>query len=59
MHSSRMRTVHCSDHLLGVGIGVSGQGVSVWGCLSEGVWPGDGGVCLLCPGGGGGVWQNF
>ena len=44
MHSSRMRTVHCSSHV--PGRGVSAQGV----CLSRGVC-----VCLprgdVCPGG--------
>ena len=45
MHSSRMRTVRCSDHLGGGGGGGvwgSAQGVSSWGGLPEGG---------VCPGG--------
>ena len=36
MHSSRMPTIHCSDHL-GVGV-VSAQGVSAKGSVCQGVY---------------------
>ena len=65
MHYSRMRTVHCSSHLLG-GVCVCVEGVSAYwvvsaqgGLLREksgqvgGVCPGGG--CLPSPSGGGGL----
>ena len=49
MHSSRMRTICCSGHLIG---GVCPGGVSAWGCLPNGV---SARGCLpggsVCPGG--------
>ena len=42
MHSSRMRTVHCSGRLGGGGSAQGGiclQGVSAWGCLPRGCTP--------------------
>ena len=46
MHSSRMRTVRCSNRLLGVSVRGGVGGSARRGCLPRGCLPGGWGVCL-------------